>query len=96
MMRRRSAIMALLAAIISAATAQNASSGSSQTCEALSVDNISPLVVKAEYAVRGRLLARASSRLLRPSQARSGQVGSGQAKPGQVSSRSLVVPSKGA
>ena len=51
--------MALLAAIISAATAQNASSGSSQTCEALSVDNISPLVVKAEYAVRGRLLARA-------------------------------------
>ena len=59
MMRRRSAIMALLAAIISAATAQNASSGSSQTCEALSVDNISPLVVKAEYAVRGRLLARA-------------------------------------
>ena len=50
--------MALLAAIISAATAQN-SSGSSQTCEALSVDNISPLVVKAEYAVRGRLLARA-------------------------------------
>ena len=51
--------MALLAAIISAATAQNSSSGSSQTCEALSVDNISPLVVKAEYAVRGRLLARA-------------------------------------
>ena len=51
--------MALLAAIISAATAQNASSGSSQTCEALSVDNISPLVVKAEYAVRGRLLNRA-------------------------------------
>ena len=51
--------MALLAAIISAAAAQNSSSGSSQTCEALSVDNISPLVVKAEYAVRGRLLARA-------------------------------------
>ena len=50
--------MALLAAMISAAVAQN-SSGSSQTCEALSVDNISPLVVKAEYAVRGRLLARA-------------------------------------
>ena len=44
--------------MISAAVAQN-SSGSSQTCEALSVDNISPLVVKAEYAVRGRLLARA-------------------------------------
>ena len=50
--------MPLLAAMISAAVAQN-SSGSSQTCEALSVDNISPLVVKAEYAVRGRLLARA-------------------------------------
>ena len=59
MMLRRSRVMALLAAIISAAAAQNSSSGSSQTCEALSVDNISPLVVKAEYAVRGRLLARA-------------------------------------
>merc|ERR1719163_616840 len=58
MMLRRSRVMALLAAMISAAVAQN-SSGSSQTCEALSVDNISPLVVKAEYAVRGRLLARA-------------------------------------
>ena len=49
----------VFAALFAAVSAQNASSGSSQTCEALSVDNISPLVVKAEYAVRGRLLARA-------------------------------------